>query len=91
MKNDILCSQALLAFEKHTVRRTNSSDVVGYHRNAKEQMRTIDRIFKDSLYGTKTDVFMLNVFILQSRLSSSHNPNICGYIVCAKIVKSGDL
>ena len=41
-----------------------------------EQMQTINCIFKYSLFRTKTDVFILNVPILQLHLRSRHNPDI---------------
>ena len=39
-------------------------------------MQTINRIIKDSLFRTKTDVFMLNVPILQLCLRSRNNSDI---------------
>ena len=60
----------------------NSSNVIGSPKRA-EQMQTINRIFKDSLFRTKTDVFILNVPILQSSLRSRHSPDIRG---CCKTV-----
>ena len=77
----IFCFAGCL-WETHC-RRTNSSDVVGSPKRA-EQMQTINHIFKYSLFRTKTDVFMLNLPILQSRLRSRHNSDIrcfCEYLL----------
>ena len=64
-------------------RRTNSSDVVGSQKRA-EQMQTINHIFKYSLFRKNTDICMLNLPILQSRLRSRHNSDIrcfCEYLL----------
>ena len=65
---------AVCLWETH-FRRTNSSNVVGSPKRA-EKVQTINHIFKDSLFRTNADVFMINVPILQSRLCSRHNPDI---------------
>ena len=57
----------------------SGSDVVGSPKRA-EQMQTINGIFKYPLFRTKTDVFMLNVPILQLRPRSRHNPDIRAFV-----------
>ena len=65
------------ACEKHTVDVQILANVVGSPKRA-EQMQTINRIFIDSLFLTKKDVFMINVSIL-SCAYVLHNPDICDW------------